>query len=172
MSDEWFLSLGLSTFVSSCLLWIRGPWLVRDPVNLFSGIDRQSAIHVPIIAVMLYLFNDPYVKGLDYQIHHAVNAFGITWCYWRERYHGFLENIMLYEFSTPWLALYMITKCKWFTVPLVITYMYYRLYNTWLMLVWVPYADPVAGTLLVANMGVNLYWFTKILRKCYVKLLQ
>jgi hypothetical protein len=169
---NWGLSLAFSSFVSSCILWVNGPWINTDPMFLFSSIERYSPIHVPIIAILMYLFNDPYVDGLDYKIHHSVNALGITWCYWRNRYHGFLQNTITYEFSTPWLALYMITKNKWLILPILATYTYYRMYNTLIMCSYIPYVDPVVASVYLTNLCLNTYWYTKILRKCYVKLLQ
>lgn len=169
---SWGFSLALSGFVSSCVLLINGPWINTDPVFLYSSIDKYSPIHIPIMMILFYLFNDPYVQGLDYQIHHTVNALGITWCYWRNMYHGFLQNTMLYEFSTPWLALYMLTKNKWLILPILTTYTYYRVYNGFIMCNYFHYVDPVLSSVHFVNLCLNFYWYSKILRKCYVKLLQ
>lgn len=169
---SWAFSLGFSTFVSSCILWVNGPWFNLDPVFLFSSIERYSPIHIPIIAILLYLFNDPYVQGIDYHIHHSVNAIGITWIYWRNMYHGFLQHIIMYEFTTPWLALYILTKNKWLCIPIVATYTYYRMYLSLLLLQYIPYTDPVIAGVHLVNLGLNTYWYTKILRKCYIKLIQ
>lgn len=168
---SWAFSLGFSTFVSSCILWVNGPWINLDPVFLMSSVDRYSPIHIPVIAILLYLFNHT-PDSLDYRIHHTVNALGITWVYWINKYHGFLQNILMYEFTTPWLALYVLTKNRWMCIPIVATYSYYRMYLSLLLLQYIQYIDPVIATIHLTNLCLNTYWYSKILRKCYIKLLQ
>ena len=169
---RWIFSLVFSTLVSGCTFWLHGPWIRTDPEYLFSPIDPSSFIHVPIIGVLLCLMNDNHVDGLDYQIHHAVNALGITWCYWRNMYQGMLNNNMMFEYTTPFLSLYMLTKNKWLCIPIVITYSYYRIYLGLVGLRYVIYTDFVLIFVHMTNLFLNTYWFTKILRKCYVKLIQ
>jgi len=139
---------------------------------LMSSIDKNSPIHVPIIALLLYLINDIHVQGLDYLIHHYINIIGITWVYWRNMYHGILQNTIMYEFTTPWLALYMMTKNRLLILPIVFTYTYYRMYLSLMHLQYIIYTDPVVVTVHLTNLGLNTYWYSKILRKCYIKLLQ
>jgi len=169
--DHWVFSLVFSSSISLLILKTTGPWINMDREYLFTQVEQFSVYDYICKILTLYLcFDNP--TALDYKIHHFVNLWGIVWCYYQNKYFGFVKTLMFYEMTTPWLSLYMITKNK-YTVPMILfTYMYYRVYVSLAIVRYIFEIDMVLKIVGLTNTALNMYWFSKILRKCYVKLLQ
>lgn len=169
--SSWVFSLTISTIISLTLLKTNGPWINTDREYVFTEVEQFSPCDYICKFLVLYLACDKPIT-FDYTVHHFVNLWGIVWVYYQNNYFGFVKNILFYEMSTPWLSMYMITKNKWFVPYIVLTFFYYRIYTTLVLFKYFLEVDAVLKIVNVSNMLLNLYWFSKICRKCYVKLLQ
>ena len=162
MSD-WIVTTGISSAVTAVILKNNGPY-----INYSNNYDDYKIIYK--ILLVYFAWDSP--KTWDHYIHHQVNFVGIFWCMLCNRYYDLLGRMIMYEMTTPWLGLYMITKNKLFIPVILITYSYYRIYNSIEAFYYINSVDMILACVHIVNTILNFYWFSKIIRKCYVKLLQ
>ena len=161
--SEWYLSLCISSVMSALILKNNG-LLIKYP---FDYPNYRFAYKF----MAFYLSWDK-PTGWDYTVHHNINFVGIFWCLLNDKYYEYMGRIFMYEMTTPWLSMYMITKNNWFVPMIVGTYTYYRIYNSLELFRYYNESDSVLKIVLVVNTALNSYWYSKILRKCYIKLIQ
>ena len=172
MKWGWLTSLGISTAVSVAIVKNNGLFLKFDPEYLNTSVQPYRDYDF-ILHGLLFWFSFEHPETWDYSLHHFTNGLGIWWTYYNKKNFGYINNVLMYEMSTPWLSMYMLTKNPLFAVALVLTYTYYRIFNSYYMLfAFFRSVDWITGMCHVCNTLLNTYWYSKILRKCYVKLLQ
>ena len=162
MSD-WLVTTGLSSVISIIILKNNGP-LIHAPF------DYQNYRLVYSLMAFYLSWDNP--KTWDYVIHHNINILGICWCMWFDKYYKFMGRILMYEMTTPWLGMYMMTKNIYMTPMILLTYSYYRIYNNIELFIYWKEVDIVVCIVHLVNTFLNFYWYSKILRKCYIKLIQ
>lgn len=161
--SSWYVSLGISSVLSTLILKNNGPF-IQTP---FDYPNYRFAYKF----MMFYLTWDK-ATTWDYVVHHNINFIGIFWSLLFDKNYEYMGRLLMYEMSTPWLSMYMITKNKWF-VPIILgTFTYYRIYNNLDLFRYYSEVDLVIKTVHIVNTLLNFYWYSKILRKCYIKLLQ
>ena len=159
------------TSVVSAILWRRNMWINMDPEYLFSETEPYKEYFVIFGVLCLYfIFDKP--ESFEYALHHNANLVGIVWMNYNNKCYGMLNNMLMFEFSTPVLCLYLITKRVIFVPLMIVLFVYYRIYNCIVHLRYLGQVDIVITGVHLINTGLNLYWFSKICRKCYIKLLQ
>ena len=160
----WVIPTAISSAISTIIIYTNGPFI--------NGVvEYENYKYIYNFLLIYFVLDNP--VSWDYHVHHISNAMGITWCLWRGgMYYNFLGRILMYELSTPWLGLYMMTKNKWFVPIIVLTYFYYRIYNNLELFRYYKEVDSFILTVHITNTLLNFYWFSKIIRKCYIKLIQ
>ena len=170
-NNSWWFSFIYSSIIALIVLKTNGLYLNLEEDYLFS-VKQPYPIYDMIFKFLFLYFILDKPKTLDYAFHHSVNAAGIYWIFINNKYFGFLNNMLMFELSSPWLCLYMLTKKTILVVPIVVTYSYYRIYNTLYTFKYIYNADIVIALIHLSNTILNIYWFSKIIKKCYTKFIQ
>jgi hypothetical protein len=153
----------LSSTVSAVIL-CRSPWINTEPEYLLSKEQVYPEFDILLKIVCVYLIFDR-AATWDYWIHHNINVMGILWCYIVNNYCSFMNNILMFEMSTPFLNLYFMTKNPVWAPFIIVTYAYYRIYNCIVHFYYIGHVDNVITCVHTVNTALNFYWFTKILIK-------
>lgn len=162
-----YISLGITGVVSGIIIR-RSPWINLDHDYLHSEVEPYNEyFFIFMILSMYFTFDQP--KTYDLIIHHNVNLLGIVWSLHKNINYGLLNNMLMFEMTTPVLCMYFITKSAIFVPLLIVMFAYYRVYNCLMHIRYLADVDMVIRVVHVCNTGLNIFWFYKILRKCYNK---